>query len=170
MRRLSAEERKVLLGIFALYRAYKVAIVNRTIPAKRGFAGMIHPDLIQASRVHGSLPQAVIGFAMTPSFSDKAYRRFIWRIDWHVKQLCPYHRAIIRTGYLCAEPLPKSRDIYANLYQRGYAYSERFFETAKKESFEELYLSLQASNGAESEDKTVRRFVRKIRGDLSLEE
>ncbi|GMA52600.1 hypothetical protein GCM10025857_39570 [Alicyclobacillus contaminans] len=152
---LTPEERKALYKIFADYRAAKEAIANRSVPVKRGYASAIHPDLIRASRVHPPLPKSVTGFCITPDFSDASFRRFIWRIDWHVRRLRPYRRALIRKRFLGHEPLPTDAAVYDELRREGWYVSKSFYNVEKREGLEELFRSLKLSSGAENAIKSV---------------
>ncbi|MCL6598980.1 MAG: hypothetical protein K6T81_09575 [Alicyclobacillus macrosporangiidus] len=147
---LTKEERKALYQLFANYRAAKEAISTRRAPTKRGFASAVHPDLIKPSRVYPSLPKVLTGMQVSPGFTEASFRRFIWRIDWYVRQLRPYRRAIIRRRYLYTGARPKDRDVYEALRRDGWYVSWRHYEREKEEGLEELFLALKSRSGAEN--------------------
>jgi len=161
LKSLTPAERKALYKIFADYRSYKEAIANQRVPTSRGFASAIHPDQIHASRVYPPGPRGISGISVTSSFSDIAYRRYVWRIDWHVKGLSLYRRSILRKRFLCRGPLPTDAEVHAELRKEGWYVSKRYFDAEKREGIEELFRSLKASNDAENDQKSVRKSVRK---------
>lgn len=147
---LTPAERKALYKVFADYRAYKEAIANRSVPTKRGLANAMHPHLIHGNRVYPSGPAGVSGICVTPGFSDAAYRRYIWRIDWHVKRLTPYRKSIIRKRFLCRGPLPTDAEVHTEMRKEGWYVSKSFYMLQKEEGLEELFKSFKPSNSAEN--------------------
>ncbi|MCL6453563.1 MAG: hypothetical protein K6T78_08040 [Alicyclobacillus sp.] len=140
---LTKDERKALHRVFADYRAAKEAIAKKRIPAKKGFASAVHPDLIRPPGFHSERPKPLTGMRISPGFTDLSYRRFVWRIDWHVRQLRPYRRAIIRRRYLYTGARSKDREVYEALRREGWYVSWRHYEREKEAALEELLQGLR---------------------------
>lgn len=112
--------------VFTAYRACKRLLARDIVPhpqgapAAPGYAKALDPEWIHAGRVWGALPPRVESPMATAQ--EVEWQRFVWRVDWGVRQLPRYQNDLIRVRFLGEryEPLPDDAEAHDRLRGLGW--------------------------------------------------